>query len=73
MLCGCRTEKSLSNKEIWYAMNRVTGRDLIVAGLLALAASLLVFPFRHKINDNYAIAILLGNPFCFQWLGGSQF
>jgi uncharacterized membrane protein len=56
---GCRTEKSLSDEAIWYAVNRVTGRDLIVAGLLVLVASLLVFPFRHQINENYAIGILL--------------
>ncbi len=26
---GCRTEKTLSDEKVWYAVNRVTGRDLI--------------------------------------------
>ena len=60
MWYGCRTEKSLSDERIWYAVNRVTGRNLIVAGILILVAALVVFLVRHMINDNLAIAILLG-------------
>jgi uncharacterized membrane protein len=60
ILYGCRTEKSLSDEKIWYAVNRVTGRDLIVAGILVFLVSAFIFPVRHSINDNLAIAILFG-------------
>ena len=33
---GCRTTKTLSNEKIWYAVNRVTGRDMIAAGIAVL-------------------------------------
>jgi hypothetical protein len=60
MWYGCRTEKSLSDERIWYSVNRVTGRDMIIAGVIIFVATLLVFPLRHTINDNLTIAILLG-------------
>ena len=60
MLYGCRTEKSLSDENIWYAVNQVTGRDLIVAGILVFLVAAIIFPLRHRINDNLAIAVLLG-------------
>ena len=60
MWYGCRTEKSLSEERIWYSVNRVTGRDMIIAGVLVFVAALVIFPVRHTINDNLAIAILLG-------------
>ena len=37
---GCRTRKTLSDERIWYAVNRVTGRDLIVGGACIFAAAL---------------------------------
>lgn len=36
---GIRTEKTLSDPEIWYAVNQVAGIDFLLAGLLTVGAS----------------------------------
>lgn len=36
---GIRTEKTLADPEIWYAVNQVAGIDFLLAGLLTVAAS----------------------------------
>jgi uncharacterized membrane protein len=56
---GCRTTKTLSDEKIWYAVNRVTGRDMIAAGIAALLGSLVVFLIRGYMNSNIAAAVLL--------------
>jgi di/tricarboxylate transporter len=37
---GCRTEKTLSDEKVWYAVNRVTGRVLVAAGIAVVVCSL---------------------------------
>lgn len=39
-LYGYRTRKTHSSPEIWYEANRVAGRNMFVAGVLALAVNL---------------------------------
>ena len=56
---GCRTTKSLSDKGIWYAVNRVTGKDMIIAGIVVIISSLVVFMFGAGMNPTYAALILL--------------
>jgi uncharacterized membrane protein len=56
---GCRTQKTLSDEKIWYAVNRVTGRDLIVAGILLLTSSLAVSILGRTLNPTLAVIILL--------------
>ena len=56
---GCRTRKTLSDERIWYAVNRVTGRDLIATGIAVLITSLIVFLLRTEMNSTLALAILL--------------
>lgn len=56
---GCRTTKTLSNKEIWYAVNRVTGRDLVIGGVAVIFTAFAVFIFGRSIHPPYAAAILL--------------
>lgn len=56
---GCRTTKTLSDERIWYAVNRVTGRDLIATGIAVLITSLIVFLLRTEMNSTLAVAILL--------------
>ena len=56
---GCRTKKTLSNEKIWYAVNRVTGRDLIIAGIMIIGSSLVIFVLRRGMNPDYATLILL--------------
>jgi uncharacterized membrane protein len=56
---GCRTTKSLSDERIWYAVNRTTGQDMILTGILTIISSLIVFMFRNKMNPNHAAVVLL--------------
>ena len=56
---GCRTEKTLSDEKLWYAVNRVTGRDLIVAGVAVVVSSLAVFLFGRRMNPTHAVIMLL--------------
>ncbi len=56
---GCRTMKTLSDVNTWYAVNRVTGRDLIIGGVAILFAALAVYLFGQAIDSKYVAAILL--------------
>lgn len=58
-LYGCRTRKTLSDVEIWYAVNRVTGRDLIIGGIAVIVTAIAIFLFGQSIHPDYAAAILL--------------
>ena len=61
---GCRTTKSLSDKKIWYAVNRVTGKYMIVTGILVIISALVVFIFGAGMNPTYAAIILLAILVC---------
>jgi len=54
---GFRTQKTLSNKEIWYKVNRFIARDLIVFGILHIALLVTYFIFfaynRQMMNTNF--------------------
>jgi uncharacterized membrane protein len=56
---GCRTKKSLSDEKTWYTVNRVTGREMIVAGFVVISSAALMFVFGRNMNGNYATGILL--------------
>lgn len=56
---GCRTKKTLSNERIWYAVNRVTGRDLIISGIAIVFAALGIALFGQALDPNRATIILL--------------
>jgi len=56
---GCRTEKTLSDEKVWYAVNRVTGRDLVVAGIVVVTSSLALLIFGRRMNPNHAVIALL--------------
>lgn len=47
---GCRTEKTLSDEKGWYAINRVTGRDLVAAGIAVVVSSLALTIFGRGMN-----------------------
>ena len=49
----------MSNERIWYAVNRVTGRDLIIGGIAVVIAAVCIYLFGQGINPSYAAAILL--------------
>lgn len=56
---GCRTKKTLSDQRIWYAVNRITGRDLIIGGIALVIASLSILLFGQTLDPNHAAMILL--------------
>ena len=56
---GCRTEKTLSEEKVWYAVNRVAGRDLVAGGGALVAASLALIAFGRGMNPNHAVLALL--------------
>jgi uncharacterized membrane protein len=56
---GCRTNKSLSDKQIWYAVNRVTGKDMILTGILVIISSFVVFVFGSRMSPEHGAIVLL--------------
>jgi uncharacterized membrane protein len=56
---GCRTTKSLSDERIWYAVNRTTGQNMILIGILIIISSLIMFIFRNKMNPTNSAVVLL--------------
>ena len=56
---GCRTSKTLSSEEIWYPVNRVTGRYMIISGVAVILIAFGVFIFRGSLGTNHGVAILL--------------
>lgn len=58
-LYGCRTNKTLSDETIWYAVNRVTGKWLILGGAVMTATAVGLFMFRKSLNPGYAAASLI--------------
>ena len=56
---GCRTQKTLSSEEIWYPVNRVTGRYLIISGVAVILSAFVVFIFRRSLGPNHGAVILL--------------
>ncbi|HEX8162964.1 MAG TPA: SdpI family protein [Pyrinomonadaceae bacterium] len=56
---GCRTHKTLSDEKIWYAVNRVTGRDLIAGGACISAAALALLAAGRGMNPTARAIVLL--------------
>ena len=56
---GCRTEKTLSDEKVWYAVNRVTGRDIVAGGIALVACSLALLLFGRGMNPTHAVLALL--------------
>lgn len=58
-LYGCRTTKTMSDERIWYAVNRITGKSMIVGGAVMIAASTVLFALRRSMNPDYAAIALI--------------
>jgi uncharacterized membrane protein len=56
---GCRTHETLADEKVWYAVNRVAGRDMIEAGVAIVFASLAVLAYGRGLNANLAAVVLL--------------
>ena len=56
---GFRTRKTLSNDDIWYTVNRVTGADMIYGGSAILAACAVLAAVGNWLPVDAVTAILL--------------
>jgi len=56
---GCRTTKTLSDPKIWYAANRMSGKDFLISGLLIFVASLAMLAFGRDMNPDHVVITLL--------------
>jgi uncharacterized membrane protein len=56
---GFRTRKTLSNEKIWYEVNKVTGIDMIRAGVVISAAALFILALRNKVTPETAAYFLV--------------
>jgi len=64
---GFRTPKSLANPKIWYAINRISGRDLLIAGtLISLGSIAMLFLGRDLQPRQVAVTLLLLMVFSLQ-------
>ena len=54
---GFRLPKTVSNKEIWYKVNKQTGRDFIISGMIIVIVSLFLMVFNLNF-DVVAIATI---------------
>lgn len=57
---GFRTAKSLSDPKIWYAINRMSGIDLLIAGALISLGSVAMLFLGHGLQpQQVALSLLL--------------
>ena len=56
---GFRTGKSLSDAKTWYAINRIHGRDLLIAGSLITLGSVAMLFLGQRLQPFQAVLSLL--------------
>ena len=56
---GFRTRKTLSDPKIWYAANRASGHDLLIAGAIITASSVGMLFFGHGLKPEHVVFTLL--------------
>lgn len=57
---GFRTAKSLSDPKIWYEINRISGVDLLIAGvLIMLGSNVMLFLGQHLQPNQVGVALFV--------------
>ena len=57
---GFRTAKSLSDPKIWYEINRISGVDLLIAGvLIMLGSNVMLFLGQHLQPNQVGMALFV--------------
>ena len=56
---GFRTKKTLSDPKIWYAANRASGHDLLVAGAVITASSVGMLFLGPRLKPEFVVFTLL--------------
>ena len=62
-LYGVRTNKTLSDENIWYEANAYFGKDLLRASIAILIGDSVFFMLRHSLSNPDFLAILLAITF----------
>ena len=57
---GFRTRTTLSNKDIWYNVNKYAGKDLFVAGLINFFSGFVVLGFKYRLSTKILTLIVVG-------------
>jgi uncharacterized membrane protein len=60
---GFRTTKSLSNDEIWYAVNRDSAINFMWAGSIILLTALILFFSRNSLGSEILVTIMASVSF----------
>jgi len=55
---GFRVAKTLEDPDIWYAVNRYTGKWLLVTGVCTIIGALILYLIPGLSLDAYALAVL---------------
>ncbi len=50
-LYGFRTKATMSDRTVWFAVNKVLGRDLIILGVVQLAAAVIGYALAPNVQD----------------------
>jgi uncharacterized membrane protein len=56
---GFRTPSTVKNKDIWYIINKQTGREFIIAGIIIVIAFMIMLLFQSYITIIQLVFILL--------------
>ena len=56
---GFRTRKTLSDEKIWYAVNRIAGKDMVLAGAIIIVSSIILLMFGSRVRFERAAATLV--------------
>ena len=56
---GFRTKKTLSDSKIWYEANRLSAHDLLIAGVIITASSLVMLVSVQNWEADYVVFTLL--------------
>src|SRR5437868_6948065 len=56
---GFRTPRTMTDEKIWYPANRVLGIDMIRAGVVIVAVSLLMLALRGFVPSDTAVVVII--------------
>jgi uncharacterized membrane protein len=67
---GFRTAKTLSDPKIWYEVNHISGKDLLLVGILISASSLTMLTLGQTWNAEH-VGLMLASVMVFSLIGAA--
>ena len=61
---GFRTRKTLSDPKIWYEVNRISGNDLFLGGVVITISSIIMLLIAQQWSREHVVATLLFIMIC---------